>query len=53
MELNAQAIAGAVQTLLADDGLYERMSVGAKKTAHGYDWNSIDIQLRKVYGELI
>lgn len=53
VELNAQAIAGAVQTLLADDGLYERMSVGAKKTAHGYDWNSIDIQLRKVYGELI
>ncbi len=49
VELGAHAIAGAVRTLLADDGLCERMSVGAKEMAHGYDWDAIVIQLRKVY----
>lgn len=49
VELDAHAIAGAVQTLLVDDGLRERMSVGAKELAHGYDWDAIVVQLKKVY----
>jgi glycosyltransferase involved in cell wall biosynthesis len=50
---DAHAIAGAVRTLLADVGLRERMSAGAREAARGYGWDGIVGELREMYGGLV
>ncbi|HUW67622.1 MAG TPA: glycosyltransferase family 4 protein [Candidatus Nanoarchaeia archaeon] len=53
VELDAGAIAGALQTLLMDETLRLRLAGGAKEKAQGYDWENIIGDLRDMYEGLM
>ena len=53
VELDAGAIAGALQTLLMDETLRMKLAGRAKEKAQGYDWEDIIGDLRDMYEGLM